>query len=180
MIPDIVERPQISLIAAVSANGVIGRDGDMPWKLSTDLKRFKALTMNRPLVMGRKTFISVGERPLPGRPHFIVSRDAGYRPEGVTMVSSLDEAIRLALDKAAETGVGEIFIAGGGEIYAQAMRFADTLHITHIDATIEGDTRFPVIDTAQFRKVEEQHQPAGEKDNYPVTFATWRRVAAAK
>ena len=84
--------PRITLIAAVSENGVIGRDLDMPWKLSTDLKRFKSLTMGKPMIMGRKTFLSVGERPLPGRPHIIISRNPDYRPQGVDVVSSLENA----------------------------------------------------------------------------------------
>ena len=93
---------RVTIIVAVSENGVIGRDLDMPWKLSTDLKRFKAMTMGKPLIMGRKTFLSVGERPLPGRPHIIVSRNADYRPDGVDVVSSLEEALKLAKDKAAK------------------------------------------------------------------------------
>jgi dihydrofolate reductase len=172
--------PDISLIAAVTENGVIGRELDMPWKLSTDLKRFKALTMGKPMIMGRKTFISVGERPLPGRPHIIISRNVDYRPDGVDVVSSLEAALDLAKTKAKELGVDEVFVAGGGEIYAQSMPFADRLYMTHIDARIDGDTYFPDIDLERFEKVEETASPAGEKDNYAVTFATYRRRGAAK
>lgn len=132
--------PRVTLIVAVSENGVIGRDLDMPWKLSTDLKRFKAMTMGKPLIMGRKTFLSVGERPLPGRPHIIISRNADYRPDGVDVVSSLDEAFKLAKTKAAELGVDEVFVAGGGEIYRQAMPFADQLSVTHVAVKLDGDT----------------------------------------
>jgi dihydrofolate reductase len=172
--------PDISLIAAVTENGVIGRELDMPWKLSSDLKRFKALTMGKPMIMGRKTFISVGERPLPGRPHIIISRNVDYRPDGVDVVSSLEAALDLAKTKAKELGVDEVFVAGGGEIYAQSMPFADRLYMTHIDARIDGDTYFPDIDPERFEKVEETSAPAGEKDNYAVTFATYRRRGAAK
>jgi dihydrofolate reductase len=172
--------PDISLIAAVTENGVIGRELDMPWKLSTDLKRFKALTMGKPMIMGRKTFISVGERPLPGRPHIIISRNVDYRPDGVDVVSSLEAALDLAKTKAKELGVDEVFVAGGGEIYAQSMPFADRLYMTHIDARIDGDTYFPDIDPERFEKVDETAVPAGEKDNYAVTFATYRRRGAAK
>lgn len=167
--------PRITLIAAVSENNVIGRDLDMPWKLSTDLKRFKALTMGKPMIMGRKTFFSVGERPLPGRPHIIISRNPHYRPQGVDVVASLEEAISLAKEKAQALGVDEIFVAGGGEIYRQAMPFADQLSVTHVDVSLDGDTFFPTIDPAIFKKIDEIGQPAGEKDNYPVRFATYRR-----
>lgn len=172
--------PRVTIIVAVSENGVIGRDLDMPWKLSTDLKRFKAMTMGKPLIMGRKTFLSVGERPLPGRPHIIVSRNANYQPEGVDVVSSLEEALKLAKDTAAELGVDEVFVAGGGEIYRQAMPFADQLSVTHVAVKLDGDTFFPDIDPAIFEKIDENAVPAGEKDNYPVLFTTYLRRAAAK
>jgi dihydrofolate reductase len=175
-----VSDPRIILIVAVAENGVIGRDCDMPWRLSTDMKRFKSLTMGKPLVMGRKTFISVGERPLPGRPHIIVSRNADYRPDGVRVATSLEEALELAKNTARELGVDEIFVAGGGEIYRQAMPLADLLYITHIEARIDGDTFFPAIDPALFEKTEEVPAPAGEKDNYSVRFTTYRRYGATK
>ena len=175
-----MSEPRVTIIVAVSENGVIGRDLDMPWKLSTDLKRFKAMTMGKPLIMGRKTFLSVGERPLPGRPHIIVSRNADYRPEGVDVVSSLDEAVKLAKTKAVELGVDEVFVAGGGEIYRQAMPFADQFPVTHWAVNPEGDSFFAEIDPAVFEKTEEKAVSAGEKDNYPVLFTTYVRRAAAK
>lgn len=175
-----MSEPRITIIVAVSENGVIGRDLDMPWKLSTDLKRFKAMTMGKPLIMGRKTFLSVGERPLPGRPHIIVSRNADYRPDGVDVVSSLEDALALGKSKAAELGVDDVFVAGGGEIYRQAMPFADQLSVTHVAVKLDGDTFFPEIDPAVFEKIEENAVPAGEKDNYPVMFTTYLRRAASK
>lgn len=175
-----MSEPRITLIGAVSRNHVIGRDLDMPWKLSSDLKRFKAQTMGKPMIMGRKTFLSVGERPLPGRPHIIISRNPDYLPEGVDVVSSLEEALELAKAKARELGVDEVFVAGGGEIYAQAMPFADQLSVTHVEVELEGDTFFPQIDLAVFVKTEEIPLPAGEKDTYAVRFATYRRRDAAK
>lgn len=173
-----MSKPRITLIAAVAENGVIGRDLDMPWKLSSDLKRFKALTMGKPMIMGRKTFLSVGERPLPGRPHIIISRNPDYRPAGVDVVSSLENALSLAANKAAELGVDEVFVAGGGEIYRQAMAFADQLSVTHVEVSLEGDTFFPEIDPALFEKIDEMALFAGEKDNYPVRFTTYRRYHA--
>ncbi|SCX03431.1 dihydrofolate reductase [Agrobacterium rosae] len=173
-------QPRITLIAAVSENGVIGRDLDMPWKLSTDLKRFKALTMGKPMIMGRKTFLSVGERPLPGRPHIIISRDPDYHPQGVDVVSSLEDALSLAKEKAQALGVDEIFVAGGGEIYRQALPFADQLSVTHVEVSLEGDTFFPAIDPTLFEKIDETAAPAGDRDNYPVRFVTYRRYHAVQ
>ena len=166
---------EIRMVVAVARNGVIGRDGDMPWKLSTDLKRFKALTMGKPLIMGRKTFVSVGERPLPGRPHVIVTRDTAYDPPGVDVAHTLEEALALASQRARETGAEAVYVAGGGEIYRQAMPLADLLQVTHVEAEIDGDTVFPAVDPAVFECVEETDVPAGEKDSHATRYAVYRR-----
>lgn len=166
------------IIVAVSRNGIIGRDGDMPWKLSTDLKRFKALSMGKPLVMGRKTFESVGSKPLPGRPHIIVSRSQAFDMPGVETVKSLDEALERGRAIAAEIGVDEVCVVGGGEIYRQALEFADLLYVTHVETVVDGDTSFPAIDPAVFECVEETVIPAGDRDNYPTRYAIYRRRAA--
>lgn len=167
-----------TIVVAVAENGVIGREGDMPWRLSTDLRRFKALTLGKPLVMGRKTFESIG-RPLPGRPHLIVSRSADFRPEGVEVFETVDAAITRARVIATETGAGEICIVGGGEIYRQVLPFVDELHVTHVEAEVEGDTTFPPIDPALFERVTETSVPAGEKDTYPTRYAIYHRRTAA-
>jgi dihydrofolate reductase len=166
------------IIVAVSQNGIIGREGDMPWKLSTDLKRFKALSMGKPLVMGRKTFESVGSKPLPGRPHIIVSRSQTFDMPGVETVSSLAEALERGRTIAAEVGVDEVCVVGGGEIYRQVLEFADLLHVTHVETDVHGDTSFPEIDPAMFGLVEETLVPAGDKDNYPTRYAIYRRRGA--
>jgi dihydrofolate reductase len=166
---------KIVIIVAVSENGIIGRDGEMPWKLSTDLKRFKALSMGKPLVMGRKTFESVGSRPLPGRPHIIVSRSHKFEMPSVETVGSLEEALDRGRAIAAETGVDEVCVVGGGEIYRQALGLTDMLHVTHVNTTVEGDTSFPRIDPEKFELIEETAVPAGEKDNYPTRYAIYRR-----
>lgn len=166
---------KIVIIVAVSQNGIIGRDGDMPWKLSTDLKRFKALSMGKPLVMGRKTFESVGSKPLPGRPHIIVSRSQGFEMPGVETVGNLEAGIERAKAIASETGVDEVCIVGGGEIYRQALPLADVLHVTHVETVVDGDTSFPEIDPVAFELIEETAVPAGEKDNYPTRYAIYRR-----
>ena len=117
-------KPIVSIIVAAAENGVIGRDNDMPWRLSTDLKRFKALTLGKPVIMGRRTWDSIG-RPLPGRPNIVVSRNNGFQVEGASTVGSLDEAIALGQRQAADMGAGEVCIIGGGNIYAQAFPLAD-------------------------------------------------------
>lgn len=166
----------VSIFVAVSRNGVIGRDGDMPWRLSTDLKRFKAMTLGKPMVVGRKTLDSFGGKPLPGRPHVVVTRQTDFAVAGAEVAASLEEAVARAQEIAAETGADEIGILGGGQIYAQAIALADRLYVTHVEADIEdGDTVFPAIDPAVFEKVDEILVPAGEKDSYPTRFATYHR-----
>ncbi|MBU2328469.1 MAG: dihydrofolate reductase [Alphaproteobacteria bacterium] len=169
---------KIVIIVAVSQNGIIGRDGDMPWKLSTDLRRFKALSMGKPLVMGRKTFESVGSKPLPGRPHIIVSRSEGFDMPGVESATSLEDALDRAKSMARTSGVAEVCIVGGGEIYRQALEHADMLHVTHVETVVDGDTSFPQIDPAVFELIEETSVPAGEKDNFPTRYAIYRRRSA--
>lgn len=174
------ERPVV-IIAAVSTNGVIGRGGDMPWKLSTDLKRFKAMTLGKPVVVGRKTLESFGGKPLPGRPHVVVTRDQSYQVAGVETAQSVADALARAQAIAAETGAEEVAVIGGGEIYAQAMAVADRLYLTHVDAVIaDGDTVFPDVDEAVFEIVEQTAVPAGEKDNFPTVFTIYHRRPAAK
>jgi dihydrofolate reductase len=170
----------VVLISAVSENNVIGRDGDMPWKLSTDLKRFKQMTLGKPVIVGRKTLESFGGKPLPGRPHVVVTRDPSRSVEGCHMAKSLEEALQIARHIATESGASEICVIGGGEIYAQAIGKAHALYITHVEAVIEdGDTVFPVIDPMLFEKAEETAVPAGEKDSFPTRFTVYRRLAAA-
>ncbi|MGE6785450.1 dihydrofolate reductase [Ensifer adhaerens] len=170
--------PKISIVVAVAANGVIGRDGDLPWRLSTDLKRFKALTIGKPVIMGRKTWASLG-RPLPGRLNIVITRNADFVADGASVVPSLDAAIALAGREAAATGVDEICVIGGGEIYRQSIAQADILHVTEVQATVDGDTRFPDIDPERFEKVFEEDLPQGDKDSHAMHFVTYRRRATA-
>lgn len=164
----------VSIVAAVAANGVIGDRGAMPWRLSTDLRRFKALTLGRPVVMGRRTFESIG-RPLAGRANIVVSRRPDFRPEGVAVAASLDAALAEARAAALRAGLDEVFIIGGGELYAAAMPYADRLHITHVAAHPAGDTVFPAIDPAVWFRVSGEDVPAGEKDTAPTTYAVYAR-----
>lgn len=163
---------RLSIIAALSTNNVIGRDNAVPWRLSTDLKRFKALTMGHHLIMGRKTYESVG-RPLPGRVNVVITRREDFAAEGVTVVHSLEEAIRLA----AAAGEGEAFIAGGAEIYQQSMHRADRMYLTRVHAEVEGDTLFPDFDdVSEWRLVDAEHFDADEKNEYPFSFLTYERA----
>lgn len=168
-------RPAIALIAAVAENGVIGAGGAMPWRLATDMKRFKALTMGKPVIMGRKTFASIG-KPLAGRANIVVTRERRFLAEGVTVAPDLAEAIAAATAAAARTGVGEVMVIGGGEIYAQAMPHADRLYVTHVHAAPEGDARFPRIDPGMWRAVAREAFAAGEKDSAATTFVTYERI----
>lgn len=166
-----------TIVVAVSRNGIIGRDGDLPWRLSTDLKRFKALTLGKPLIMGRKTFQSIG-KPLPGRPTIVITRDEGFSVEGVRSAHSLDEAIEIAAALAEQDGKTEICIVGGGEIYRQAFKISDKLEVTHVETDVAGDTSFPRIDAADWLIESELDVPAGEKDNYATRFVTYLRRPA--
>lgn len=161
-------------VVAVSENGVIGREGDMPWQLSTDLKRFKALTMGRPVVMGRKTFRSIG-KPLPGRENIVITRDRDFAADGVHVAASVDAAIALASGFARRDGMAEVAVIGGGEIYRQLMDRADILHVTHVEAVLEGDTRFPDIDPDIWESGAEERIPEGPRDTYPTRFVSYRR-----
>jgi dihydrofolate reductase len=172
-----MSQAKIVLVVAVAQNGVIGRDGDLPWRLPSDLKRFKQLTLGKPVVMGRKTWDSIG-RPLPGRPNIVVTRDASFAAPGATVVSSLDEGLAVAQREAEALGVDEICVIGGGQIYAQVFDRADILHVTRVEADVAGDTRFPAIDPAVFEKVADEPIPQGEKDSHAMHFATWRRRKA--
>ena len=169
--------PVKTILVAVSRNGIIGRDGDMPWRLSSDLKRFKAMTLGKPVIMGRKTFQSIG-KPLPGRPNVVISRDPAFSAEDVKTVHSLSEAIDVARRLAAESGVDEICVIGGGEIYRQAINLSDRLLITHVEADVEGDTSFPTVDPALWQVESELTLPAGEKDTYPTRFVSYFRRKA--
>jgi dihydrofolate reductase len=167
-------KPIISLVVAVTRNGVIGRDGDLPWRLSSDLKRFKSLTLGKPVVMGRKCYASIA-KPLPGRPNIVITRDQGFSGEGLHIAHSFDEGMAIAEALATKVGVEEVCVIGGGEIYRLAMPFADMLHVTHIDTEIDGDAHFPLIDPLVWDGQDEGSLPAGEKDDFAMRFVTYRR-----
>ncbi|MBE7184952.1 MAG: dihydrofolate reductase [Methylobacterium mesophilicum] len=164
----------ISLHVAMAENRVIGREGGLPWRLSTDLKRFKAQTTGKPVVMGRKTFDSMG-KPLPGRLNIVVTRDRDWRGDGVEVVHSLDDALALAKARLRCMAEDEVCVIGGGQIFEEAMPLADRLHVTHVLAQIEGDTVFPSIDPAAWEETTSEEVPAGEKDDFASRFTIYRR-----
>lgn len=157
----------ISIIAAVAQNGVIGGGNAMLWHIREDFKRFKAITTGHPVIMGRKTYESLG-RPLPNRTNIVITRNAALEIEGCKVVGSLDEALSLC------SGEEEIFIIGGGEIYRQAMGVADKLYITLVHNSYEGDTRFPEIGSEWEEIFRERHE-RGETFEYPFEFIDYRR-----
>ena len=159
----------VSMIAAVARNGVIGAHNAIPWRLPSDFAFFKRTTMGKPLIMGRKTFESIG-KPLPGRINIVVTRQQGYQPDGVLVFSGLAAAMDHARTMAEADGTGEIFIGGGAEIYTEAMPLADRLYITHVDLAPEGETRFPDIDPDVWKAVAEPEVPLTGKDT--ATFRT--------
>jgi dihydrofolate reductase len=165
----------VSIIAAVAENGVIGRDGDLPWRLSSDLRRFKEITLGKPVVMGRKTWDSIG-RPLPGRANIVVSRNADFVAEGADVAADIDAALEIARRRAAETGADEIFVIGGAALYEAALGLAGRLYLTEVQAAVSGDTHFPDVDRALWREIARETRPAGEKDDHPHAFVTLERV----
>lgn len=159
---------RVTLIAAVARNGVIGADGDMPWRIPEDFAFFKRTTMGHPLVMGRATFDSIG-RPLPGRRSIVITRSREWSHEGVEVVHSLDDALSLA---AAGAGGDEVFVAGGGQVYRQAMPRADRLLITEVDLAPEGQVTFPDIDLDSWTEVSRAPGNGGET---PFAFVEYAR-----
>jgi dihydrofolate reductase len=165
---------EIVLVAAVAENGVIGAGGGMPWRLKSDLARLKALTIGKPVVMGRKTFISIG-RPLPGRTNIVVTRDADFRAQGVVVTRSFSDAKAIATGDTLRRFATEIAVIGGAEIYAQWMADADRLEITEVHARPEGDTHFPAIDATAWEEVARLRNPAGPHDSADFSYVTYRR-----
>lgn len=166
---------RISLIAAVAEGGAIGRDGGMPWHLSSDLRHFKATTMGCPVVMGRKTYESIG-RPLPGRPNIVVTRNPEFSADGVEALSDLDEALDRAAALADETGAAEVFVIGGGMLYKAALSRTDRIYFTEIHARIDGDAHFPELDPREWHEISRERHEAGEKDDHPFSFVVLERI----
>jgi dihydrofolate reductase len=165
---------EIVLMAAVADNGVIGLEGGIPWRLKSDLQRFKMTTMGKPVVMGRKTFLSL-RRPLPGRTNIVITRDRGFRGAGAVVTTSVSNALAVARGDALRRFVTEIAVIGGEEIYVQWMGQADRLEITEVHVTPVGDTHFPPIDKAVWEEVSRTENPAGPDDSAASAFVSYVR-----
>lgn len=163
----------LSFVVAMARNGVIGRDNQLPWRLPADLRHFKTVTMGKPIIMGRKTYDSIG-RPLPGRTNIVVTRDPAYQAEGCLVVHSIEEALAAAGDAA------EVMVIGGAEFYRQLLPRADRIYLTRIDAEFEGDTWFPELDPARWQeRSREDHAP--DADNpYPYSFVVLESVGGVR
>lgn len=162
---------RLSILAAVAENGVIGAGGALPWHLPDELRHVKQLTTGHTLLMGRKTFESIG-RPLPNRTSIVVSRSASFRPEGAIVVASLESAV----ETASERGETEAFVFGGASLYAGALLLAERLYLTRVHARVAGDVHFPDFDERNWKLVDERRHPADEHHAHAFTFQTWDRL----
>ncbi len=167
--------PSLALIVALAENGVIGRGNSLPWHISSDLKRFRALTMGKPLIMGRKTFQSIG-KALPGRETIIVSRDAAFTPpSGVHRTETIDAALALATARATDMGADEIMLVGGSEIFAALIDRADRMYVTFVQGAPEGDAFFPPIDWSRWEEVHREEHPPQKGDDAAFAFVDFVR-----
>jgi dihydrofolate reductase len=165
----------IVFVVAAAENGVIGRDGDLPWKLKADMARFKALTMNKPVVMGRKTWATL-RKPLPGRTNIVITRDAAFSARGAVVAASLEAALDVAKGDALRRGANAIAVIGGAQIYAQSLSRATRIELTRVHETTQGDAVFSALEPAQWREVFREDHPKGEGDDAAYTYLTYERV----
>jgi dihydrofolate reductase len=161
---------EVTLIAALAENGVIGRGGELPWHLPDDFRQFKRRTKGKPVVMGRKTWESLPKRPLPKRHNIVITRQAGYEAPGATVVGSLEAALEAAGD------APEVMVLGGGQIYAAALPRADRLVLTHVETVVEGDARFPAVDWSRWRVVAQERHAADDRHAHPFRVVVYERI----
>jgi len=165
---------KVVLVAAIGENNVIGRDGQLPWRLKSDLAHFRRVTINRPVVMGRKTFQSIGQ-PLKDRTNIVITRDPNYSAPGVLTANSFKTAMALACQDAAARGADEVMIIGGSGVFTESLPIADRLEITHVHATPDGDVMFPPIDPAIWRETSRTEHAAGPQDDAAFAVVTYER-----
>ena len=166
--------PKLSLIVAKSRNGVIGVDGDLPWRLSSDLKFFKATTLGKPVLMGRVTWESL-PFPLPGRPNLVLTRNADYKAPKAELFTDVHDMIGRGYELAGLTGADEVMLIGGAKLYVSLMKYCDRMYVTEVDAMIKGDAHFPAIRADEWAMVSETPHPQGEKDDFPFTVRLYER-----
>jgi dihydrofolate reductase len=162
---------------ARSRNGVIGRGGDLPWRLRTDLRRFRTLTLGKPVIMGRKTWESLPDPPLKGRLNLVLTRDASFEADGAgaVVVNDFSEAVQIGREQAAEDGQDEVCVIGGAALFALALPRARRIYLTEVDADVAGDVMMPPLDEAGWREVRREAVPAGPEDEYPTVFRVLER-----
>jgi dihydrofolate reductase len=166
--------PRLVIVAAVADNGVIGRDGELPWWLPGDLKRFKALTLGKPVLMGRRTFGSIG-RPLPGRSNIVLTHDRAFKAQGVLVARSLADGLMIAADEAARLNADEIAVIGGSALYAETLPRASRLYITEVHASPPGTTHFPRFERAEWREIAREGPQQAPGEAYPYSFTVLER-----
>ncbi len=166
---------QVSLVVAAGENGVIGRDGRLPWRLPSELKMFRRLTMGKPIVMGRRTFESIG-RPLDGRDNIVVTRNADFAPDGVSVAGSVADALTLARVLARTGGSDEIMVIGGAGVYEETLPVADRIYFTQVHASPEGDRVFPALDPKDWSEVSREDVPRSDKDEFAATLIVYDRA----
>lgn len=173
----------LSLIVATADNNIIGKDNTMPWHLPADLAYFKKVTLGKPIIMGRKTYESIG-RPLPGRRNIVISRDENYVANGIDTVTSVEQALALVDGSDGSDAVEEIMVIGGGAIYKHCLPNADRLYVTHIKAAIDGDTQFPNYaignDDGCWQKTASELRPCDDKNAYKLDFCVYERITNVK
>jgi dihydrofolate reductase len=169
----------ILLVAAVAENGVIGRGNALPWRLKSDMQHFRALTMGKPVVMGRKTYLSIG-KPLKGRTTIVISRDRNFTAPGIVVAPSLDAALAAARGDALRRNADTIIVAGGADIYAQAMPLATQLAVTHVHKRVDGDAHFPAIAADEWHESARSEHEAAAEDEAAFAFVTYERAIDAK
>jgi dihydrofolate reductase len=165
----------LALVVARARNGVIGRDGQLPWRLKSDMAWFKANTLGKPVIMGRKTWESLPKRPLPGRTNIVLSRDQSFETIGALVCETFSEAVQIAREQAAEDGVDEVCVIGGSTLFEAALPKARRLYLTEVEADVAGDVTFPLFDESAWTEVSRESHPAGEQDEYPFTFRVLER-----
>jgi dihydrofolate reductase len=171
----VIDGVEIVLVVAIGENGVIGRNGKLPWRLKSELQHFKRVTLNHPVVMGRKTFQSL-KRPLPERTNIVLTRKAGEAQAGVIYASDLDEALALARADAKRRGAGAIMVIGGSDVFARTLPVADRLELTRVHASPEGDVWFPDLAPGAWRQTRSERHARGPDDEFDYTICTYERV----
>lgn len=160
---------------ARARNGVIGMDGALPWKLKSDLAIFRAVTMGKPVIMGRKTWESLPKKPLPGRTNIVLTHDSSFEAEGALVCDNFSEALQTGYEQAADDGAGEVCVIGGASLFELALPKAGRIYLTEVEAEVEGDVSLPPLDDNRWREVRREHHSASETDQYPFTFRVLER-----